>query len=120
MASKNAPLERLIGDYKIAERIHSINTSTIHNSYQFLDKSIVVLDSTGVYSPIKNPHYLILTQSPKINLARLLDSIQPKMIIADGSNYKSYVSAWQQTCRYKKTPFHYTGDQGAFTIHLEH
>ena len=59
---------------------------------------------------------LLLTNNPKVNLERLLDSLQPKFIIADGSNYKSNVNRWRNTCQQKKLPFHHTGTKGAFTI----
>ncbi|MBT8237972.1 MAG: ComEC family competence protein [Croceitalea sp.] len=108
--------ERVLTNFKIAERIKSLNISPIQNSYQFLDKTIMILDSTGIYAPIQNLNYLIITQSPKINLERLLDSLRPKMVIADGSNYTSFINTWQKTCHKKKTPFHYTGEKGFYKI----
>jgi competence protein ComEC len=36
------------------------------------------------------------------------------LIIADGSNYKSYQERWQQTCIAKKIPFHQTSKKGAY------
>jgi competence protein ComEC len=46
----------------------------------------------------------------------MIDSINPKYIIADGSNYTSYVNRWKQTCLKRKLPFHHTGKKGAFII----
>ncbi|MEO6348834.1 MAG: ComEC family competence protein, partial [Aquaticitalea sp.] len=62
------------------------------------------------------PDYVLLRNSPKINLKRLLDSLQPKLIIADGSNYKSYTQRWKMTCDKLKIPFHLTGEKGAFVL----
>jgi competence protein ComEC len=76
---------------------------------------LVILDSINTTLPIKvGISTLVLTQSPKINLERLLDSVSPQMVIADGSNYRSYVERWKATCHKKKLPFHYTGENGAF------
>ncbi|HAF78728.1 MAG TPA: competence protein, partial [Maribacter sp.] len=72
-----------------------------------------ITDSSVVY-PLSTSDKILLTQSPKINLDRLIDSIQPKEIIADGSNYKSYVDRWKVTCIKNKIPFHYTGEKGAY------
>lgn len=62
------------------------------------------------------PDIVILQQSPKINLTRLIDSLKPKLIIADGSNYKSYVKKWSLTCEQKNTPFHATAQKGAYIL----
>jgi len=76
-----------------------------------------VIDSLGVYN-IKSikPEFVLLRQSPKINLNRLIDSLQPKYIIADGSNYKSYLERWDYICKKRKLPFHQTSKKGAFKI----
>ncbi|VAW14579.1 DNA internalization-related competence protein ComEC/Rec2 [hydrothermal vent metagenome] len=105
--------KRIITDYKVAERIKTIEHRPLQNSYKFKNKNIIVIDSFGSYIS-KKGHYLLLTQSPKINLERLFDSIRPKQVIADGSNYKSYVKRWKTTCDKRKIPFHYTGEKGIF------
>jgi competence protein ComEC len=62
------------------------------------------------------PHFVLLRNSPKVNLNRIIDSLNPQQIIADASNYKSYVNRWKLTCRDKKIPFHYTNEKGAFIV----
>ncbi|MDP5231890.1 MAG: hypothetical protein NWQ38_15960, partial [Cellulophaga sp.] len=52
-----------------------------------------------------------------INLDRFIAVTQPKLIIADGSNYKSDVLLWQATCAKAKLPFHYTGEKGAYDLY---
>lgn len=114
--NKNAP-KRLTTNYAIAKRIDSITHLTLRNSYTFEDKNLIIIDSLGVYPPPKaKPDYLLLTQSPKINLERLIDSLHPKYIIADGSNYKTYIKRWAASCKKRKLPFHYTGEKGAYYI----
>ncbi len=39
------------------------------------------------------------------------------MIIADGSNYRSYILNWKATGLNKKIPFHATSEKGAFVFH---
>lgn len=107
-------------DYEIGERIEKMEYHSIANAYEFNNQKILVLDSLGIYSHAADPvTYIVLTQSPKINLARLIDSLHPRLLIADGSNYHSDIKRWAETCATKKLPFHYTSEQGAFVLKLE-
>ena len=107
----------IIKDYTIGNHIKTIAKGSIQLLYFLNKKKLLVIDSLGVYN-IKSfqPDYVLLRQSPKINLNRLIDSIQPKYIIADGSNYKSYISQWERVCKKRKLPFHQTSKKGAFII----
>ena len=80
-------------------------------------ESILIVDSLGIYQLkyLKNP-IVVLQFSPKINLERLIQHLQPKQIIADGSNYKSSILVWEKTSKKYKTPFHYTGQKGAYIL----
>ncbi len=106
--------KRLVSNYQVAERIHLVTHDSVRNSYTWFDKKIKIIDSLGILPKEKNVDFLILTQSPKINLDRVLDSLQPKNIIADGSNYKNLIERWQKSCLKKELPFHYTGEKGAY------
>jgi competence protein ComEC len=106
---------RMVNDYAVAQNTITTEHRPIGNSYVIKGKRLVILDSINTTLPIKvGISTLVLTQSPKINLERLLDSVSPQMVIADGSNYRSYVERWKATCHKKKLPFHYTGENGAF------
>lgn len=89
----------------------------IKNLYHLNDETILIVDSLGIYklNSVK-PTIVILRHSPKINLERLLKYLNPRIIIADGSNYKSYLEDWEQTCLKNKTPFHNTLQKGAFIL----
>ncbi len=108
-------LNQLTTDFQVAERISSITHLPLNAAYQWRDKNLVIIDSLGVYAK-ENIHsdYVLLTGSPKLNLERLIDSIQPKNIIADGSNYRSYIERWKSTCQERNLPFHFTGEKGAY------
>ena len=79
-------------------------------------KKIAVINSASYYSNQIQADYLILTQSPKVNLERIIDVFKPKMILCDGNNYKSYVAKWEQTCKQKKIPFYSTYKMGSYKI----
>ncbi|MFS4455049.1 ComEC/Rec2 family competence protein [Maribacter sp. 2304DJ31-5] len=111
--TKNA-LGNLIRDYKIGERIDSVSFAPLKNSYTIGDRSLFILDSTGIYPEQPTANTILITGSPKINLDRLITTLRPKNIIADGSNYKSYVKQWKETCLQQKLPFHHTGEKGVY------
>lgn len=77
---------------------------------------ILLVDSLGIYTTKQQPDVLLLTQSPKINLNRVIKVTRPKMIIADATNYKSYVKRWKATCEKEKIPFHATAEKGFYRI----
>jgi len=108
---------KTIPTFAVANFTETITEDTLQDLFFFRNNKILVVDSLGIYN-IKSikADYVLLRNSPKINLERLIDSIQPKSIIADGSNYKTYVSRWENTCKKRKLPFHQTGKKGAFIL----
>ncbi|WP_047550906.1 ComEC/Rec2 family competence protein [Psychroserpens sp. Hel_I_66] len=109
--------DRIIKNYNVGNFITSNSVDTLKAVYVFQNKTILLIDSLGIYN-VKSftPDYVLLRNSPKINMDRMIDSIQPKFIIADGSNYKSYIKRWEETCLKRKLPFHQTSEKGAFII----
>ncbi len=106
-----------INDYEIGNKLKVDTTLKVENVYSFAEKDILVLDSLGIYDlPNFYPKLILLTNSPKINLERLIIELKPEQIIADGSNYKNLIEKWRQTALNKKLPFHATGEKGAFII----
>ncbi|WP_348636545.1 ComEC/Rec2 family competence protein [Mariniflexile litorale] len=108
---------KIIKDYKTGNHIKTIEEDSLQSVYIINNKTLLVIDSLSIYK-IKSfqPDYVLLRQSPQINLNRLIDSIKPKYLIADGSNYKSYIEHWETICKKRKIPFHQTGKKGAFII----
>ncbi|MFN3967691.1 ComEC/Rec2 family competence protein [Flavobacterium sp.] len=88
----------------------------LQNLYYFNNKKILLIDSLAIYSPKIKPNILIITNSPKLNMERLLEVYKPQQVIADASNFKSYVRLWEVTCNKEKIPFHYTNEKGFYKI----
>ncbi|WP_299487627.1 ComEC/Rec2 family competence protein [uncultured Allomuricauda sp.] len=107
---------RAVKDFTISERISYVSNNPLNQSFFLNRKKLYIMDSLGIYPPTKHIDFLLLIQSPKINLERLIDSIQPKVILADGSNYKSYILKWKQTCNNKEIPFHSTSEKGFYVF----
>lgn len=101
----------LVGSFcKIAAK------SKIKNLLYFKNKKILIIDGSGLYLKNMKPDILIITNSPKLNLERLLLKWKPEQVIVDGSNFKSYVRIWEATCRKEKIPFHNTNEKGFYKI----
>ncbi|MBC8755415.1 ComEC family competence protein [Kordia sp. YSTF-M3] len=114
--AKNYVIQNQIGN----QFIKSVSFDRLQNVYSLNDSYLLRIDSLGVYEiPALKPAYVLLTNSPKINLNRMIDSLQPTYIIADGSNYRSYVNRWKAAAEKQKIPFHYTGEKGFFSISLK-
>ena len=106
-----------ISDFAVGNFVKTITKDSLRPLYMFNDKSLLVVDSLCVYNISSfHPDYVLLRASPKLNLNRLIDTLKPGYIIADGSNYKSYVSHWKSICRKRKLPFHNTDEMGAYFI----
>ncbi|WP_445725546.1 ComEC/Rec2 family competence protein [Flavobacterium sp.] len=110
--------ENPLKNYLVGTGIDSVFSSTkIQNLHFYKNETILIVDSLEIYNFKKNkPTIVLLRNSPKINLDRLLTTINPKLIIADGSNYKSTTLKWAESCIKHKTPFYNTMQNGAFIL----
>jgi competence protein ComEC len=102
--------------YLIANNSKVTEINKIQNLYYFKNKKIMVIDSFGIYSKEIKPDIIILRQSPKINLERLIEINRPKLIVADASNYKTTILLWKSICIKKKIPFHATAEKGYYSV----
>ncbi|WP_254906626.1 ComEC/Rec2 family competence protein [Flavobacterium sp. FPG59] len=89
---------------------------SLRNFIYFQGKRIFVLDSANQLIANINPDVLLLTQSTKVNLDRVLLELKPKMVVADGSNFKYIQQTWKKSCDKQKIPFHMTREKGYYSI----
>jgi len=109
--------QNVLKNYKVGENIKDLKYEKIPNFLQINNQVVLFIDTNGNYNikGLQKP-ILVLRQSPKINLERLIKMLNPRMIIADGSNYKSYVSLWKASCLELHTSFWSTGEKGAYVL----
>ena len=109
---------RILKDYLVGNGLKKY-TLKLKKDYLLFSKNkvLLIVDSTGCYqfTSIK-PSIIVLQNSPKINLERLIDFHKPELIVTDASNYKNYIKIWEQTCLKMKTPFYNTLEKGAFIL----
>ncbi|WET04778.1 ComEC/Rec2 family competence protein [Flavobacterium sp. YJ01] len=113
---KNDQNDRIINSYLVGNSVSLSKTESLKNLMYFKNKKIVIIDSSGIYPSYSSPDLLLITQNPKVNLDRLLRKIQPKMIIADGSNSNSIQKYWKESCLKKNIPFHSTKEKGYYKL----
>lgn len=106
----------IITSYLVANYSQIETKQKLPNLLYFKRNKIMIIDSSGVYLERSKPDIVILTQSPKINLDRLLEKLHPKQVVADNSNYKNAQKRWELSCRKQKIPFHATAEKGFFKL----
>jgi len=105
-----------INYYLVGNSISLSKVEKIKNLMYYQKRKILIIDSSAIYPLNANPDILILTQTPKINLDRLLKNIQPKIIISDGSNSNSIQKYWKESCLKQNIPFHSTKEKGYYKL----
>ncbi len=109
---------KVLDNYKTKYFINDIQQNKRLNRALEIDGiSVLRIDSDLYAEPSKTPvDVLWLSHSPRINLERVIRLVQPKTIVADQSNYKSYVTRWQRTALKEKIPFFDSAKKGTFYI----
>ncbi len=88
----------------------------LKNSYTYNDQTIHIINhKNSLPNTIENT-ILILTDSPKINLERLLANQTPKLVIATTHNYKNLVQKWKATCLLKQVAFYDSSQKGSLNL----
>lgn len=109
--------ETLLKNYRTKANVNELITAPLRETFWYNQKTIVIIDSVSVYPATKKGvDVVILRNSPKVHLERMIDSLKPGRVIADGSNFTSYVNRWRETAQKRKLPFHHTGKEGAFVM----
>lgn len=89
---------------------------SVPNLIYFKRKKILVIDREGKYLSNAAPDILLLVNNPKINMEKAFQIIKPKLVVADGSNYKNYCKLWKATCKKQKISFHNTAEKGFYKL----
>ncbi|MDR6846770.1 ComEC/Rec2 family competence protein [Flavobacterium granuli] len=113
---KNVKANKVLTSYLTANFSTLTEKNKLKNLMYFKGKKILLIDSSKAYPKNVLPDVLIFTQSPRINFERLLQTMKPKMVVVDASNYKSFQKRWKATCSQQKIPFHSTSEKGFYKI----
>lgn len=114
--SRTGQENKIMSNYVTGEGLEHVSFIPQHQFHVIKGEILMVIDSTGIYPKTLKPDYLLLTGSPKVNLDRIIQQLQPSVIIADGSNYRNQISNWKKTASKNKISFLYTGETGAVRV----
>ncbi|MCC4213520.1 ComEC/Rec2 family competence protein [Leeuwenhoekiella parthenopeia] len=115
--SKTIDTSRIIKGFKENLQIKKISIQPLKSIYNTPEGPLLIIDSLAIYQLKElQPKYILLTQSPKVNLDRLIAYFPKAILIADASNYRSYVKRWEATCEKRKIPFHSTYEKGFYSL----
>ena len=109
-----------VEDYVVGEGLLTIEINPLKPLYRISNNNLLLVDSLGIYDfKSTTIDWVLLRHSPKIHLEKLIKTLRPKRIIADGSNYKSHADLWRKTCKNLNIKFHDTAKDGAFIFPLK-
>lgn len=102
--------------YATANYYQLKNKKKMQNFHYLNSVKIAVIDSNAVWHDGAKADILLLIQSPKVNLERIIADCKPKVIVADGTNYLYLQQRWRATCDKAKIPFHNTSEKGFYLL----
>ena len=109
--------QRLIDNYTLNRQIRNDVFQNLPFGLQWGDHCLLIVDEYVLYDfPSMAGCIVVLRNSPKVHLDHLIQQLQPKEVIADGSNYKSYIKRWEESCKSYGIKLHDTSMEGAFTL----
>ena len=109
--------QRLIDNYTLNRQIRNDVFQNLPFGLQWGDHCLLIVDECVLYDfPSMAGCIVVLRNSPKVHLDHLIQQLQPKEVIADGSNYKSYIKRWEESCKSYGIKLHDTSMEGAFTL----
>jgi competence protein ComEC len=113
---KTAHSNSVLNSYLVANFSRLKSQEKIKNTAFFFRNKILILDSLGTYPQGVKPDIILITQSPKLNMERMLHLLKPKIVVADASNYKFLQEYWQASCEKQNIPFHAVSEKGYFKL----
>lgn len=116
--SKISKNDYFLKNYKLLNRIKSIEFQPPSNTFSIGSQKLLNVDSSGFYTSDFKADVLLLSGSPDVHLEKLIQQTEPKQIIVDGQNYRSNVERWQNTASDLNIAFHNTYEDGYISFSL--
>lgn len=109
--------QRLIDNYTLNRQIRNKVFQNLPLGLQWDKDCMLIVDEDVLYDfPSLGGCIVVLRNSPKVHLDHLIQRLRPKEIIADGSNYKSYIKRWEQSSKSNGIELHDTSTEGAYIL----
>jgi competence protein ComEC len=109
--------QRLIDNYALNRQIRNDVFQNLPFGLQWGKDCLLIVDENVLYDfPSLTGCVVVLRNSPKVHLDHLIQQLQPKKVVADGSNYKSFIKRWEQSCKSNGIELHDTSTEGAYIL----
>ncbi len=94
------------------------NLFLLQNFIQFYDKKILVLDNENLLTDSLSirTDYVLIQNSPYLQITKIKDTFQPKVIIFDASNSHKAINIWKRQCTEIDLAYHDINEKGAWTM----
>lgn len=109
-------VSRSIGDYALKHKARLVKRTGLGNIFRLGNESWLVVDSFGVY-PSGSFDKVVISQNAMVNMERLIEQAQPKMIILHSSNHKYLADAYIDYLGAKKIPYYDMRTKGAYVLY---
>jgi competence protein ComEC len=110
---------------RILFRIHPSdsleNFRQTNNYIQFMDKNILLLDSSISFQPTQNKpeiDLLVISKNPRLYITKLAAALNIKQVVFDGSVSPRKTRYWTKDCDSLQIPWHDVKTKGAFVMNL--
>ncbi len=111
----NSSLDRIKSSSLHRDR--TIEVDSLQNKVKFKNVEVMIIDESGVIPESEKAPVILLSHSPQLHLDKIINKLEPHTIIADGSNYKTYVQRWEATCKKRGIRFLSTYKEGAINLY---
>ena len=85
---------------------------------QFQDKKMLIIDDENLlnHSLSIKTDYVLVQSNPYIQINKIKDTFQPKVIIFDASNSRKAINVWKRQCEEIGLAYHDVNEKGAWTV----
>ncbi len=107
--------------YKIVPLVESLHIDTINyceleEAYNYDKEKIVLINQDFIPNIDLGNKILIVSNTPKINMERLLQNNRPKQLVFAANNYKDIVVKWKATCNVLGVAYYDVAKKGSIRL----
>lgn len=104
-----------IHNYALHNSARIIKVDSLSNNFMVNNENWLIIDSLSVY-PKKSFQVVVLQQNAKVNLERLIQYTQPKLIILHNSNSQYLIDEYAAYFDKRKIPYYDMRKKGSYVI----
>jgi competence protein ComEC len=108
--------DRTLKTFALNESIKVISGQPLSHVFVCNKQTFLLLDGDFYREIDLKPDVLLVRKNPKVNPQRVLQLLQPQVVLVDGSNYKNTTDAWKRAAKNAGCQFHATYENGYFSM----